>query len=159
MNMKMQFTRALALLTTIAFAGATCAAATDATKSKAEKEKPLVQIALLLDTSGSMEGLIEQAKSQLWRIVNEFAKARQDGIAPEVQVALRIWQEQPERGERLGSPDSTADHRPGQAFGGIVRAAHQWWRGILRLGHPGCVERTGVESVRVGLQGHFHRRQ
>lgn len=88
MNMKMQFARALALLTTIAFAGATCAAATDATRSKAEKEKPLVQIALLLDTSGSMEGLIEQAKSQLWRIVNEFAKARQDGIAPEVQVAL-----------------------------------------------------------------------
>jgi len=88
MNMKMQFTRALALLTTIAFAGTTCAAATDATRSKSEKEKPLVQIAILLDTSGSMEGLIEQAKSQLWRIVNEFAKARQDGIAPEVQVAL-----------------------------------------------------------------------
>lgn len=56
---------------------------------KADKEKkPLVQIAILLDTSGSMEGLIEQAKSQLWRIVNEFAKAKQDGITPEVQVAL-----------------------------------------------------------------------
>lgn len=56
---------------------------------KASKEKkPLVQIAILLDTSGSMEGLIEQAKSQLWRIVNEFAKSKQDGITPEVQVAL-----------------------------------------------------------------------
>jgi hypothetical protein len=51
-------------------------------------KKPLVQIAILLDTSGSMEGLIEQAKSQLWRIVNEFAKAKQDGVTPEVQVAL-----------------------------------------------------------------------
>jgi hypothetical protein len=53
-----------------------------------ETKKPLVQIAILLDTSGSMEGLIEQAKSQLWRIVNEFAKAKQDGVTPEVQVVL-----------------------------------------------------------------------
>lgn len=53
-----------------------------------ETQKPLVQIAILLDTSGSMQGLIEQAKSQLWRIVNEFAKAKQDGVTPEVQVAL-----------------------------------------------------------------------
>lgn len=53
-----------------------------------ETKKPLVQIAILLDTSGSMEGLIEQTKSQLWKIVNEFAKAKQDGQTPEVQVAL-----------------------------------------------------------------------
>ena len=57
-------------------------------KPDKEAKKPLVQIAILLDTSGSMEGLIEQAKSQLWRIVNEFAKAKQDGVTPEVQVAL-----------------------------------------------------------------------
>jgi len=59
-----------------------------AVKTDKETKKPLVQIAILLDTSGSMEGLIEQAKSQLWRIVNEFAKAKQDGATPEVQVAL-----------------------------------------------------------------------
>lgn len=59
-----------------------------ATKPTAETKKPLVQIAILLDTSGSMQGLIEQAKSQLWRIVNEFAKAKQDGVTPELQVAL-----------------------------------------------------------------------
>jgi len=51
-------------------------------------KKPLVQIAVLLDTSGSMEGLIDQAKGQLWKIVNEFLKAKQDGQTPEVQVAL-----------------------------------------------------------------------
>lgn len=54
----------------------------------AEGRRPLVQIAILLDTSGSMEGLIEQAKGQLWKIVNEFIGARQNGQAPEVQVAL-----------------------------------------------------------------------
>ena len=32
----------------------------------------LIQMAILLDTSGSMSGLIDQAKTQLWSIVNEF---------------------------------------------------------------------------------------
>jgi len=53
-----------------------------------QSHKPRVQIALLLDTSNSMDGLIEQAKSQLWKICNEFIKARQNGLAPELQVAL-----------------------------------------------------------------------
>ena len=52
------------------------------------KEKPLVQLAILLDTSGSMQGLIEQAKTQLWKVVNEFLAADRDGVRPELQVAL-----------------------------------------------------------------------
>lgn len=51
-------------------------------------DKPLVQLAILLDTSNSMDGLIAQAKTQLWQIVNEFIAAKQDGQAPRVQVAL-----------------------------------------------------------------------
>ena len=50
--------------------------------------KPMVQVAILLDTSGSMEGLIEQAKTELWKIVNEFATAKKGGQPPEFQVAL-----------------------------------------------------------------------
>lgn len=50
--------------------------------------KPVVQIAVLLDTSNSMDGLIEQAKSQLWRIVNEFTVCKRNGMRPDVQVAL-----------------------------------------------------------------------
>ena len=34
--------------------------------------RPTVQIAILLDTSNSMDGLIAQAKTQLWNVVNEF---------------------------------------------------------------------------------------
>ena len=49
---------------------------------------PKVQIALLLDTSNSMDGLINQAKAQLWKVVNELADARQEGQQPDVQVAL-----------------------------------------------------------------------
>lgn len=55
---------------------------------KTTQEKPLVQIAILLDTSGSMEGLIEQAKTQLWKIVNEMALAKKQGVGPKLEVAL-----------------------------------------------------------------------
>ena len=61
-------------------------AAADVTKPIADQ--PVVQLAILLDTSNSMDGLIAQAKTQLWNIVNEFATAKQDGRAPRVQVAL-----------------------------------------------------------------------
>ena len=47
-----------------------------------------IQIALLLDTSNSMDGLIDQAKSQLWTIVNELAKAKCDNTYAELQIAL-----------------------------------------------------------------------
>ena len=53
-----------------------------------EKKKPLVQMAILLDTSGSMSGLIDQARAELWAIVNEFIFAKRDGQQPELQVAL-----------------------------------------------------------------------
>ncbi len=49
---------------------------------------PKIQIALLLDTSNSMDGLIDQAKTQLWKIVNEFIPMSRDGRKPELQVAL-----------------------------------------------------------------------
>ncbi|MCE2956887.1 MAG: vWA domain-containing protein [Bacteroidota bacterium] len=48
-----------------------------------------IQIALLLDTSNSMDGLIDQAKSQLWKIVNELAAAKcDDGSRPNIKIAL-----------------------------------------------------------------------
>lgn len=50
--------------------------------------RPKVQVALLLDTSNSMDGLIFQARTQLWTIVNEFARAKRDGVRPRVEVAL-----------------------------------------------------------------------
>ena len=53
-----------------------------------EAREPRIQIALLLDTSGSMSGLIDHAKSQLWRVVNEFALSRKGGRPPRLEVAL-----------------------------------------------------------------------
>lgn len=53
-----------------------------------ESNKKKIKIALLLDTSSSMDGLIEQAKSQLWQLVNELAKAECEGEAPLLEIAL-----------------------------------------------------------------------
>jgi len=50
--------------------------------------KNLIQIAFLMDTSSSMDGLIDQAKSRLWNILNEILKAQKDGEAPDIEVAL-----------------------------------------------------------------------
>ena len=56
--------------------------------AKPSDEQAKVQIAILLDTSGSMSGLIEQTKTQLWQIVNTFIDAKQNGKVPFVEVAL-----------------------------------------------------------------------
>ena len=47
-----------------------------------------IQVALLLDTSSSMNGLIEQAKSRLWNIVNTLTTLKYEGKSPEIQISL-----------------------------------------------------------------------
>lgn len=47
-----------------------------------------IQVALLLDTSSSMSGLIEQTKSQLWKILNKLAATKKDDEDPELEIAL-----------------------------------------------------------------------
>ncbi len=47
-----------------------------------------IQVAILLDTSGSMQGLIEQAKSRLWNIVNTLTTLKYKGKTPQIEIAL-----------------------------------------------------------------------
>lgn len=61
----------------------------DATVTNQTSTTKKIKLAILLDTSGSMDGLIEQAKNQLWKIVNQLAKAKDaDGRDPEIEIAL-----------------------------------------------------------------------
>lgn len=50
--------------------------------------QPRIQIALLLDTSNSMDGLISQTKSQLWTLVNELSEGKKNGQTPIIELAL-----------------------------------------------------------------------
>jgi len=47
-----------------------------------------IQVALLLDTSSSMDGLIDQAKMRLWNIVNTLTTLRYNRQEPEIEIAL-----------------------------------------------------------------------
>ncbi|MDQ0780624.1 VWA domain-containing protein [Chryseobacterium sp. W4I1] len=47
-----------------------------------------IQVALLLDTSNSMDGLIDQAKSRLWNIVNTLTTLKYNGQASQIEIAL-----------------------------------------------------------------------
>lgn len=57
-------------------------------KSEDRFEGSRIQVAILLDTSNSMDGLINQAKRQLWNIVKELGEAEVDGKTPRFEVAL-----------------------------------------------------------------------
>ncbi len=85
------------LMVLIVFATISCNAST----KKSEKEniiavntiteiapKSTVKVALLLDTSNSMDGLIDQAKAQLWEIINELSYAKCDDQHPDLKIAL-----------------------------------------------------------------------
>ena len=47
-----------------------------------------VDVAILLDTSNSMDGLINQARNQLWQIVQRLSVAEKDGRAPALRVSV-----------------------------------------------------------------------
>ena len=81
----------------IALVAAPAAAAQSPPKPAAPDSAPRVQLAILLDNSGSMSGLIEQAKSELWRVVNELTTARRNGKQPRLQVALYTYGDPPPR--------------------------------------------------------------
>ncbi|MFG0290211.1 MAG: VWA domain-containing protein [Rhodopirellula sp. JB044] len=51
-------------------------------------QRPAVDVSILLDTSNSMDGLINQARSQLWNIVQEFAEAKKSGKTPLLRVSI-----------------------------------------------------------------------
>lgn len=79
--MKPIFTHALALLVL-------CSIAPKWHAQAQEEDQATIQLALLLDTSSSMGGLVRQAQTQLWKIVNEFAAAEQTGQKIALQVGL-----------------------------------------------------------------------
>ncbi|MEO6613779.1 MAG: vWA domain-containing protein [Chitinophagaceae bacterium] len=59
------------------------------TNQPPKKSDAKIQVAILLDVSNSMDGLIEQAKAQLWNMVITLGKAQcTDQTIPKVEVAL-----------------------------------------------------------------------
>lgn len=49
---------------------------------------PLIQMAILLDDSGSMNGLIDQARAHIWDVVYELSRTQRHGQAAQLEVAI-----------------------------------------------------------------------
>ncbi len=54
----------------------------------AEDDRVPVDVAILLDTSNSMDGLINQARNQLWQIVQRLSVTEKDGRKPALRVSV-----------------------------------------------------------------------
>lgn len=57
-------------------------------KKEDNDKSQFIKVAILLDTSNSMDGLIDQAKAQLWEIVNELSYAKCVHDKPNLQIAI-----------------------------------------------------------------------
>lgn len=84
MHRSIFFPRLIAALALVAM----CTAPLAAQEVAISKLGPKIQLAILLDTSNSMDGLINQARAQLWKIVNDLALAKRDGKRPDLEVAV-----------------------------------------------------------------------
>lgn len=81
--------KSLALkVTSILFVLATTLGYANHPSEKENLKKQTIKVALLLDTSNSMDGLINQAKAQLWEIVNELSYAKYGMQKPDLEIAL-----------------------------------------------------------------------
>jgi hypothetical protein len=96
---------------------------------------PRVQIALLLDNSGSMQGLLNQARTQLWSVVNEFQKAKQHGKPIRLELALY---EYGDGVKRLSHFTTNLDGLSEQLFGLAIRGGAE---------HCGEVIMTSVREL------------
>ena len=63
-------------------------AKTSAIEKPTPDDSTKIQVALLLDTSNSMDGLIEQAKSRLWNIVNTLTTLKYNEKTTDIEIAL-----------------------------------------------------------------------
>ncbi|SDR67781.1 hypothetical protein SAMN05216503_0324 [Polaribacter sp. KT25b] len=75
-------------VTTILFVFATSLGFAEHQSTKEPVKNQTIKVALLLDTSNSMDGLINQAKAQLWEIINELSYAKYGQKKPNLEIAL-----------------------------------------------------------------------
>jgi hypothetical protein len=63
---------------------------TEPAKTAAKAAKPRLEVCFVLDTTGSMGGLIEGAKQKIWSIANDMARAKP---TPEIRLGLVAYRD------------------------------------------------------------------
>ena len=105
---------------------------------------PRIQLAIILDTSNSMDGLIDQTRNQLWQVVNQFSSARQNGVTPILEIALFEY----------GNDSNAEDAGFVRMFNRFTRELDQVSAGLFSLSTNGGSEYCGfaIETVVNKLQ-------
>ena len=76
----------LAIVLTPAFAD-------DKKETKKAEQKPRIEVCFVLDTTGSMGGLIAGAKDKIWSMANEMISAKP---TPEIHICLIGYRDKPD---------------------------------------------------------------
>ena len=77
--------KAKSAIVTLLLAGMVLAPLSALAKEPQTKEKPRIEVCFVLDTTGSMTGLIEGAKQKIWSIANEITSAKP---TPDIRMGL-----------------------------------------------------------------------
>src|SRR5512143_1802779 len=85
MNLKPLLSHLLVLTSGCPLAAIAESASTHAPSTAAKAAKPRIEVCFVLDTTGSMGGLIEGAKQKIWSIANEMISAQP---TPELKLGL-----------------------------------------------------------------------
>src|SRR3954471_1160604 len=85
--MKTKILLLVSLVTALAFGAAQ---ENNSSKATPAQPKPRIEVCFVLDTTGSMSGLIEGAKQKIWSIANEMISAKP---TPEIRVGLVAYRD------------------------------------------------------------------
>ena len=74
-----------------------------------KQDKPKIDVCFVLDTTGSMSGLIEGAKQKIWSIANEITSARP---TPDIRIGLVGYRDRGERWTELNRKHAVFARQP-----------------------------------------------
>ena len=74
-----------------------------------------------------MDGLLEQAKSRLWEIVNETSELRRNGEIPILEIAMYDYGNDGIRNKNFIRKQLDF-YRLGHGVKKIIWSSHEWWK-------------------------------
>jgi len=113
-----------------------------------------IQIALLLDTSGSMSGLINQAKTQLWNLVNKMTYAHCNEVQANIEIALYEYGKStiPQQEDYLRQivPFSTdLDQISKELFALSTNGGDEYCGAVIKHATNSLEWRTGIQDLKM----------
>ena len=93
--------------------------------------RPEIEVCFVLDTTGSMSGLIEGAKRKIWSIANDIASAKP---TPNVKMGLIGYRD---RGDKYVTKVYDLTDNIDVDLRGTAEVQSRWRRGHPGIGQPG----------------------